>query len=191
MTTPFTPSTPFGPPPPPPPQAPVPAQADGGPFAPGSGHAATGTRALAGWAPRFLAYVLDHLLSLVPLLVGIVLANVVLGLGTDHSTGEAPTVVNVVGPSLGMLAMVGGIALAVWNRGIRQGRTGRSLGKSAAGIRLVRQQDGGTAGTGTALLRDVAHIADGPLYLGFLWPLWDPERQTFADKMVSTVVIKG
>ena len=26
--------------------------------------------------------------------------------------------------------------------------------------------------------------------IGYLWPLWDPMRQTFADKLMKTVVIK-
>jgi hypothetical protein len=26
-------------------------------------------------------------------------------------------------------------------------------------------------------------------YLGYLWPLWDAKRQTFADKICSTVVL--
>ncbi|MDQ1539752.1 MAG: hypothetical protein QOH29_478, partial [Actinomycetota bacterium] len=26
-------------------------------------------------------------------------------------------------------------------------------------------------------------------YLGYLWPLWDSKRQTFADKILKTVVV--
>ena len=28
------------------------------------------------------------------------------------------------------------------------------------------------------------------VYLGYLWPLWDDKRQTFADKILSTVVVE-
>ena len=38
-----------------------------------------------------------------------------------------------------------------------------------------------------AFVRDITHIVDGFFYLGYLWPLWDPKRQTFADKICSTV----
>ena len=39
--------------------------------------------------------------------------------------------------------------------------------------------------------RDLLHILDLlPLWLGFLWPLWDARRQTFADKIMKTVVLK-
>jgi hypothetical protein len=29
------------------------------------------------------------------------------------------------------------------------------------------------------------------LGVGFLWPLWDRKRQTFADKLMSTVSVSG
>lgn len=29
-----------------------------------------------------------------------------------------------------------------------------------------------------------------PCYLGYLWPAWDAKKQTFTDKIVSSVVIK-
>ena len=35
------------------------------------------------------------------------------------------------------------------------------------------------------------HVLDSlPCYLGYLWPLWDAKRQTFADKIMSTVVVE-
>jgi uncharacterized RDD family membrane protein YckC len=42
-----------------------------------------------------------------------------------------------------------------------------------------------------AFVRDLAHFLDGIFYIGYLWPLWDPKRQTFADKVCSTVVLEG
>ena len=47
----------------------------------------------------------------------------------------------------------------------------------------------GLTDAGMALVRDLAHIVDGFFYLGYLWPLWDATRQTFADKICSTVVL--
>ena len=41
-----------------------------------------------------------------------------------------------------------------------------------------------------AFVRQLAHILDGiPCYIGYLWPLWDAKRQTFADKVIGTYVI--
>ena len=42
-----------------------------------------------------------------------------------------------------------------------------------------------------AFVRDLVHILDGMAYVGYLWPLWDDRRQTFADKIVRTVVINA
>ena len=43
---------------------------------------------------------------------------------------------------------------------------------------------------GQTFLRQLCHYLDGAVYIGYLWPLWDPMRQTFADKLMKTVVIK-
>ncbi len=43
----------------------------------------------------------------------------------------------------------------------------------------------------TAFVRDLAHVLDSvACHLGWLWPLWDQKRQTFADKIVGTVVVR-
>lgn len=72
-----------------------------------------------------------------------------------------------------------------------EGTTGQTPGKMAVGSRTVRQDDGGLLGFGRALGRRLLHILDlVPCYLGFLWPAWDTKKQTFADKIVSSVVIR-
>jgi uncharacterized RDD family membrane protein YckC len=72
-----------------------------------------------------------------------------------------------------------------------EGSTGQTPGKMAVGTRTLRQADGGLLGFGRALGRRLLHILDlVPCYLGLLWPAWDAKRQTFADKIVSSVVIK-
>jgi uncharacterized RDD family membrane protein YckC len=73
----------------------------------------------------------------------------------------------------------------------QQGSTGQSMGKRWAGTRLLREQDGQVIGGGLGIARAFVHILDGlPCYLGYLWPLWDQKRQTFADKIVRTLVIR-
>jgi hypothetical protein len=47
-----------------------------------------------------------------------------------------------------------------------------------------------TGQAGMALARDSCHILDSfACYIGWLFPLCDAKRQTFADKIVSTAVI--
>lgn len=78
----------------------------------------------------------------------------------------------------------------IWNLCLRQGRTGRSLGKSAAGIRLVDAVSGRPVGAGRSLLRQLFHYLDLLCVVGYLWPLWDPQRRTFADMLADTAVVR-
>ena len=40
------------------------------------------------------------------------------------------------------------------------------------------------------VVRTIAHIIDSFIcYIGWLFPLWDTQRQTIADKLVKTVVL--
>jgi Mce-associated membrane protein len=67
---------------------------------------------------------------------------------------------------------------------------GWSLGRAVFGI-AVRRPDGSAAGLGRLVLRDVAHLLDtAALLIGWLWPLWDRRRRTFADLLLRTEVHK-
>ena len=84
------------------------------------------------------------------------------------------------------LAMVG---YAAWNLGLRQGRRGASLGKGLLDIRVLDATTQQPIGFWRSIVRLLVHVVDVvPLGLGVLWPLWDRRRQSFADKLVSTVV---
>ena len=75
--------------------------------------------------------------------------------------------------------------------GYQQGETGQSPGKRVMGIKLIRKDDGHVVGGGMGIARMFIHIVDGLIcYLGWLWPLWDSERQTWTDKIMSTHVIE-
>jgi uncharacterized RDD family membrane protein YckC len=124
----------------------------------------------ANWGQRFLGTLVDGLVFLVPYLL------VILGRDTPA------------------LAVIGGLAIfavAIWQL-IMEGRTGQTLGKKALGIRLVRESDGQPLGIGMAFVRRLAHFLDSlACYLGWLWPLWDAKKQTFADKVCSSIVIRS
>jgi uncharacterized RDD family membrane protein YckC len=57
------------------------------------------------------------------------------------------------------------------------------------GIKLVSELTDAPIGPSNAFVRDLVHILDGMAYVGYLWPLWDDKRQTFADKIVRTIVV--
>ena len=81
-------------------------------------------------------------------------------------------------------------AFYVYNWCIRQGRTGYTFGKTVVGIKLVSERTKQPIGAGLSFVRQLAHIVDGLLCnLGYLWPIWDSKKQTFADKIMSTLVI--
>jgi uncharacterized RDD family membrane protein YckC len=85
-----------------------------------------------------------------------------------------------------LVAFIGTLVIGYLN-----GATGQSPGKRAVGVRLIRESDGGHLGGGMGILREIVHIVDSlALLLGWLWPLWDKKRQTFADKILSTVVVR-
>jgi uncharacterized RDD family membrane protein YckC len=72
------------------------------------------------------------------------------------------------------------------------GQTGQSFGKKTAGIRLISEKTGQPVGGGAGIGRAFLHILDWvPCYVGFLWPLWDAKKQTFSDKLLTTVVVKA
>jgi uncharacterized RDD family membrane protein YckC len=92
------------------------------------------------------------------------------------------------------LTLIGGLtslAFFIWNVCVRQGRTGASIGKSVLGLRLV-DEDLQPIGAGRAFLRNLLHVVDAlPCGFGYLWPIWDSRRQTFADKIMGTVVVNA
>jgi uncharacterized RDD family membrane protein YckC len=92
---------------------------------------------------------------------------------------------------VGIIFYLIGIGLAIWNVVIRQGSTGQSIGKQVLGLKLVGADTGQPVGAGKAFLRQLTHILDSAAcYIGYLWPLWDEKKQTFADKINNTYVIK-
>jgi Mce-associated membrane protein len=79
------------------------------------------------------------------------------------------------------------VAMAV-NRLLLPTITGWSLGRAAFGI-AVRTRDGAAPGLLRLAGRDLAHLLDtAALFLGWLWPLWDRRRRTFADLLLRTEV---
>lgn len=104
-------------------------------------------------------------------------------------------VVGVAIGDVGLILLVAGyvfgIAAAI-RMLIQRGHLGYDVGDAVVGQRLVYQQSGEQLGSGmTVFVRQLAHILDAlPCYLGYLWPLWDAQRQTFADKVMQTVVVQ-
>ena len=93
----------------------------------------------------------------------------------------------VLGTTGNVLGLALGLAYYTYFEG---GATGQTLGKRALGIRVYDFRVGGPIGYGRGLLRYVGKIISGLVcFLGFLWMLWDREKQTWHDKIATTVVV--
>jgi uncharacterized RDD family membrane protein YckC len=148
------------------------------------------------WGLRVAATLLDGLLG-VPFLIGFFggFALIIGGMETQPdgtiTTGDTVTAGQIAGFAVLGLSMLAMLGFSIWNQIFRQGRTGASLGKSWMKITVVSEQDGRPIGALMTFVRQLVHQLDGlACYVGYLWPLWDDKRQTFADKIMSTVVLQ-
>ena len=100
-------------------------------------------------------------------------------------------VIVVLAKLLGVTGNVLGIAVALgYFTYFEGGATGQTFGKRALGIRVYDFRAGGPIGYGRGLLRYVGKIISSLVcLLGFLWMLWDREKQTWHDKIATTVVV--
>lgn len=72
------------------------------------------------------------------------------------------------------------------------GSTGQTPGNAALSIKVVDLRDGTgrPIGYGRAFIRWLGSILSAiVLFLGYFWMLWDPEKQTWHDKMAGSVVV--
>jgi uncharacterized RDD family membrane protein YckC len=113
------------------------------------------------------------------------------GFGEDaNALCEVPTTGTwVLFAILTLAAIVGAV---VYYAKLEGGPSGATLGKRALGIKVVDKYTGGPIGTGRGVGRYFARILSALVcYLGYLWMLWDPEKQCWHDKMVNDYVVKA
>jgi uncharacterized RDD family membrane protein YckC len=119
----------------------------------------------AGWWRRFAAALIDGIIVVIP--------------GT------------ILGRTLGTGGSLLALALYVCYYGYFEGSaSGQTVGKRGMGIRVYDLRGRGPIGFGRGVGRYFARILSAiPLFLGYFWMLWDGEKQTWHDKLVSTVVV--
>ncbi len=122
----------------------------------------------AGFWRRFGAVIVDGLVLLVPTII------VIAALG---NTAIANAITTLIG--------------LVYYVVLEGGATGQTVGKRALGIRVFDFRGGaGPIGYPRALVRNLVKYVSGiVLLLGYLWMLWDREKQTWHDKGAGSVVV--
>lgn len=154
-------------PPPPPPSAP-------GQWSQPAAAAGYGGRPLAEWPKRVGAYAIDVIAPF----VAVWFVGLILGFVSD--------VLGLLFIIVGYLAALGWVLYQSY----LTGQTGQSFGKEKMKIRVLSESTGQPIGGGMGIARYFVHFVDAiPCYIGFLWPLWDAKKQTFTDKILSTIVI--
>ncbi len=137
--------------------------------------AAVGAERYAGFGVRLVAYIIDAII------VAVVVA-VLRALGQAIGSDLLATLGSGVGSLIGIIYYV-----YFW------GSSGQTPGKRIMGLRVIGR-DGGTGGIGygAAFLRWIGYIISAVvIFIGFLWIIWDPERQGWHDKIAGTHVIRG
>ena len=139
--------------------------------------AETGGR-LASPGKRLGAYVLDVVIPFAAIFIMIGVAGAGAASGSSGGLGLG---------FFSAFAML--IAYAVW--ALMLFAKGTTPGKNILGMRVVKE-NGETAGFGTMLVREwIGKLISGMLLsLGFLWILFDRDRQGWHDKLASTFVVE-
>src|SRR5215211_4346371 len=142
------------------------------------------------WGTRVIAHLIDDFPNYIGLAVfcsGYLMFLVELASagGSDilPTTGVLPMII-------GFSMYLGALGWTVYNRWLVAGRTGQSWGKRVTKIRLISEQTGQPIGPLNAFLRDLVHILDALVYVGYFWPLWDDKKQTLADMLMKTIVVR-
>ncbi len=150
----------------------------------GYGYSYSPVASYAGFWLRFLAALLDGLI------VGVPVFLVSAALASTNGPGSGGIFLNpAAGPLVNILSIVAGM---LYYGLLEGGPTGQTIGKRACGILVVDADSGQPGiGTGRGIGRYFARwLSQLVLYLGYLWMLWDPKKQTWHDKLARTVVVK-
>lgn len=136
------------------------------------------------WGARFVAWFIDEL----PIIVVYFVFALLFG---ENTAGGGTVSTSLTGlPALVFFLIV--IGWLVYNWGLRQGRTGQTIGKGVMNVAVFKAGTTEPLGTGLSIGRTLVHVIDAiPCYLGYLWPLWDAENRTFTDMVLDTRVYKA
>lgn len=152
----------------------------------------------AGFGTRLGSFIVDGLVMLGIMVVFIIAFIIGLRQGLqdcyrdfDDNIHCPPGAIKAAPIALGIAALVVGVIVGWWLMARWAGR-GQTPGMRAVGVYLLDKQTGQPIGTPRAFGRMLfAQLISGQiLWLGYLWMLWDRDRQTWHDKIVGAVVVR-
>jgi uncharacterized RDD family membrane protein YckC len=159
-------------------------------YSPGPGYFAALPRSdYATWGQRVRARLIDQ----GPTYVGLIIfyaGYLISVIELSRSNGSTPDFQTAaVAMIIGCSVILASLAWVAYNRWMIAGKTGQSLGKRTTKIRLIGEATNTPIGAKNAFIRDLVHILDALTLVGYLWPFWDDKKQTFADKIMRTIVV--
>ena len=193
----------YPPPPPPPGRYPPPPGPQGGgyPTPPAALGAALPKEAYTPWLTRVMAWLIDSIPIFIVfgigwLLLGGTRETACITDSSEYDLGEfCATGYSTLGQVSMVIAWLVVLAYVVWNYGYRQGTIGSSIGKSIMKFKVVSEKTGQPIGFGLSTVRELIYLVAYIISFGIVWliavlfPLWDPKRQTLADKIMTTVCL--
>jgi len=145
---------------------------------------------MADWSARFFAFLIDALVVGVPWIV-------VLSFFVKRSATISSSLNSTASFTRGAWAVlgIGFIAVLGYFSFLDGSPRGQTIGKRALNIAVKDLRTGAPIGAGRALGRRFFFFATYmafifPFFLNGLWPLWDPLRQAWHDKVVASCVVR-
>lgn len=130
------------------------------------GYTGRGSGPRAGFWRRFAALIVDSIL--------LAIVNVILQALFSNTLAEA----------------LGALISIIYFTSLEGGPRGQTVGKAVLGIRVIGIDDGQPIGYPRAFIRWLGRIVSTIfIFIGYLWMLWDGERQCWHDKFASDVVV--
>lgn len=146
--------------------------------------------------PGLIDSAINAAAAFIPVILGIVL--IIAGLPDTYDCGyyntrscEVPGSGSggliALGVILVLLSFLIALAVAFWNRVWQVTKTGQSIGKKVAGLKVIDAESGAHPELGPAVLRELVHQFAG--IISWIWMLIDDDDRTLADIVGKTHVI--
>ncbi len=144
------------------------------------------------WSPPTPAYAYGNYATFLQRVVASIIDGVLVGLGL----GVLAIVAGLFSSEfITVILTLLGLYFSIWYYVNAHGTTGQTIGKRAMGIRVVAT-DGSRISRKRAFARLLVSMVETGMayvlvgFLGYLWMLWDPNKQTWHDKIASTYVVQ-